>query len=91
MCLGLRWLRGNDNDSIGREDDRRGVVGPAGAQLPDIGRSFDRRSRRPRLAHQLPAERKAIELLLPTHGTLDVIKCCRADVVTHLGQASRPS
>lgn len=25
MCIGLRWLRRNDNDSIG-DDDRRGVV-----------------------------------------------------------------
>lgn len=89
MCLGLRWLRGNDNDSIGREDDRRGVLGP-GAIPATLGRPFSRRSQRPRLVQQLPATKRVSQQLLPIAAETGVIKCCRADVVTHLGHARRP-
>ena len=79
--MGLRWLRGNDNDSIG-EDDRRGAL--AGGQATDKKRAFGRGSQRPQRQAAGAAEQ-----LLPTPGGTPTIKCLRADVVTHLGTNAR--
>jgi hypothetical protein len=91
VCLGLRWVReGQDKDSIG-EDDRRGVLGPAGGQLPNTNHRFGRGQRQTHTRDQRKATGVADELL-PTHERLPVVvttKCCRADVVTHLGKARK--
>ena len=90
VCLGLRWLRGNDNDSIGREDDRRGAMGTGPQQL-DMGQPFGRHSsRRPRIAQQRPAAALTTHQLVARAPEAMDIKCCHADVVTHLGHTRKP-
>ncbi len=82
--MGFRWLRGNDNDSIG-EDDRRGAL--AGGQTSNKKHAFSRAPRRPR-----PSQRQAAgaaEHLLHAPGGTATMKCLRADVVTHLGNSRK--
>lgn len=87
--MGLRWVReGQYKDSIG-EDDRRGVPGPAGGQLPNTSHRFDRGQRHTHMRDQ-HKKLEVVDELLPTHARLPEVvatKCCRADVVTHLGKA----
>ena len=76
VCIGLRWLRRNDNDSIG-DDDRRGVAGLAPGHRYNGSNPFVRPQQRLLLGQQQNAEQQL--------GALPAaLKCARADVVTHL-------
>lgn len=89
--MGLRWLRGQDKDSIG-EDDRRGAVGPAGGQPADTNHQFGRGPRRGQTRDQRQTVRAADQLLLPAGEHLPGVvatKCSHADIVTHLGKGRK--
>lgn len=90
VCLGLRWLRGQDKDSIG-EDDRRGAAGPAGGQPADTNHRFGRGPRRAQTRDQ-HRQVMAEQQLLPAgeqHPAMLATKCTRADIVTHLGNTKK--
>lgn len=80
VCFGLRWLRRNDNDSIG-DDDRRGVGGPAHRY----------NGSNPFVRHQprLHRRRQSATPEQPFGVFPMAIKCSRVDVVTHLKSDDR--
>lgn len=80
VCFGLRWLRGNDNDSIG-EDDRRGGQPNGVHHYANNNVGLESRRHRGIRQEYRPAAGRAEPIIVPPR----VVKCSRADVVTHLG------